>query len=175
MPATFTVDAYPGERFTGTVRQVRNAPTTVQNVVTYDAVIDVANKELKLRPGMTATVTFVWADRKDVLRVPNAALRFRPPAELLSGSKDDGSKRPKADGAPNGKEPRDADPAPVNRRTVWILEAGKPRQVTLTAGITDGSVTEVVEGELKAGDACIVDVDGKPSSSGGGGPPRRMF
>jgi HlyD family secretion protein len=177
MPATFTVDAYPGERFTGTVRQVRNAPTTVQNVVTYDAVIDVANPELKLRPGMTATVTFVWAERKDVLRVPNAALRFRPPANLLAGS--DGGARPsKGDGAPKGREARDADPAPVNRRTVWVLEQGKPRQVTLTAGITDGSVTEVIDGELKAGDACIVDVDGKPGAStgsSGGAPPRRMF
>src|SRR5205814_4089062 len=73
MDATFTVDAFPGERFRGKVRQIRNAPQTVQNVVTYDAVIDVENGELKLRPGMTANVSFVWAERGDVLRVPNAA------------------------------------------------------------------------------------------------------
>src|SRR5512133_3066104 len=84
MDATFTVDAYPGERFRGTVRQIRNAPQTVQNVVTYDAVIDVRNPDLKLRPGMTANVSFVWAQRQDVLRVPNAALRFRPTRELLA-------------------------------------------------------------------------------------------
>ena len=76
MSATFTVDAFPNERFAGVVRQIRNAPQTLQNVVTYDAVLDVKNPELKLRPGMTANVTFVWAERQDVLRVSNAALRF---------------------------------------------------------------------------------------------------
>ncbi|MCU1276758.1 MAG: secretion protein HlyD, partial [bacterium] len=84
MAATFTVDAYPAERFRGTVRQIRNAPTTVQNVVTYDAVIDVDNSDLKLKPGMTANVTFVFAEKRDSLRVANAALRFKPPAELLA-------------------------------------------------------------------------------------------
>ena len=161
MPATFIVDAYPGERFEGQVRQVRNAATTVQNVVTYDAVIDVETKELKLRPGMTATVTFGWADRKDVLRVPNAALRFRPPADFLAG-------------APGGLP---SEPASPSRRTVWVLDQGKPRRVTVTAGITDGTVTEVVDGDLKAGDACIVEVGGekKSAAGAGGAPPRRMF
>src|SRR5205823_516968 len=70
------------EKFHGVVREIRNAPQTVQNVVTYDAVIDVANPELKLKPGMTANVTFVHAERDDAVRVPNAALRFRPPPEL---------------------------------------------------------------------------------------------
>jgi HlyD family secretion protein len=82
MNATFLVDAYPQERFRGKVRQIRNAPQTVQNVVTYDAVIDVDNPEQKLKPGMTANVTFIYAEKSDVLRVPNSALRFRPPAEL---------------------------------------------------------------------------------------------
>ncbi|HSP20502.1 MAG TPA: efflux RND transporter periplasmic adaptor subunit, partial [Myxococcaceae bacterium] len=85
MEASFAVDAFPDERFRGTIRQIRNAPQTQQNVVTYDAVIDVANPELKLRPGMTANVTVVYADRQEVLRVPNAALRFRPPPEMLAG------------------------------------------------------------------------------------------
>ena len=84
MEATFLVDAYPNERFTGRIRQIRNAPQTVQNVVTYDAVIDVANPDLKLKPGMTANVTVVYAERQDVLRVPNAALRFHPSAEMLA-------------------------------------------------------------------------------------------
>src|SRR5262249_24654508 len=78
MTATFTVDAYAGERFRGKVRQIRNAPQPVQNVVTYDAVIDVDNPDLKLRPGMTANVTFIYADKRGALRIPNAALRFRP-------------------------------------------------------------------------------------------------
>jgi HlyD family secretion protein len=181
MPATFVVDAYPGERFVGKVRQVRNAATTVQNVVTYDAVIDVRNEELKLRPGMTANVTFVWADRKDALRVPNAALRFRPPAELVapdrSGARN-GAKDPAA-----GREARADERAAPNERTVWVLRAGKPAPAKVKVGVTDGTVTEVLEGELAAGDACIVDVEGGAKSGstgssgggGGGGPPRRMF
>ncbi|HVV48910.1 MAG TPA: efflux RND transporter periplasmic adaptor subunit, partial [Polyangia bacterium] len=84
MPATFTVDAFPGERFKGKVRQIRNAPQTVQNVVTYDAVIDVDNGDLKLRPGMTANVTFVSAEKDDVLRVPNAAMRYKPSPEIFT-------------------------------------------------------------------------------------------
>ncbi|MFN3432294.1 MAG: efflux RND transporter periplasmic adaptor subunit, partial [Candidatus Sericytochromatia bacterium] len=83
MKAEFTVAAFPAEKFSGTVRQVRNAAKTEQNVVTYDAIIDVNNPELKLKPGMTANVTFVYADRPNALRVPNAALRFSPPAEAL--------------------------------------------------------------------------------------------
>src|SRR5262249_13386701 len=85
MAATFTVDAFPGEKFKGTVRQIRNAATVVQNVVTYDAVIDVENQmmpsstEFKLRPGMTANVTFIYAEKDDALRIPNAALRFHMP------------------------------------------------------------------------------------------------
>ena len=75
---TFTVDAYPGQRFQGKVRQVRDAATTVQNVVTYDAVIDVDNSKRLLKPGMTASATFTPAERDDVLRIPNAALRYRP-------------------------------------------------------------------------------------------------
>ncbi len=78
MNVTFTVDAYPGEPFRGAIRDIRNAPQIVQNVVTYDAVIDVANPDLKLKPGMTATVSVVTDRRRDVLAVPNAALRFRP-------------------------------------------------------------------------------------------------
>src|SRR5580658_6155822 len=81
MPAYFTVDAYPGERFKGKISQIRNSATTVSNVVTYDAVIDVSNLDLRLRPGMTANATVTYADKKDVLAVPNAALRFRPPPE----------------------------------------------------------------------------------------------
>ncbi len=84
MPATFTVDAFTGEHFRGTVRQIRNAPTTLQNVVTYDAVIDVANPDLKLRPGMTANITFIAAEKDNVLRVPNAAMRFRPTPAIFT-------------------------------------------------------------------------------------------
>ncbi len=144
MPATFTVDAYPGEVFRGAVRQVRNSPQTVQNVVTYDAVVDVSNPELKLKPGMTANVTFVHARRDDAVRVPNAALRFRPPQ-----------------GAPAFAVPA-AGPgaaAPASgTKIVWALRMGRPTAVRVRPGISDGSVTEVLEGELRPGDLVVTDV-----------------
>lgn len=84
METWFTVDAFPGQRFKGTIAQIRNAAQTVQNVVTYDAVIDVDNDDLRLRPGMTATTTIVFAERSGVLAIPNAAMRFKPPAEVTS-------------------------------------------------------------------------------------------
>ncbi|HVZ87407.1 MAG TPA: efflux RND transporter periplasmic adaptor subunit, partial [Polyangia bacterium] len=112
MPATFTVDAFPGERFKGKVRQIRNAPQTVQNVVTYDAVIDVDNPDLKLRPGMTANVTFVAAEKDDVLRVPNAAMRFRPAPEIFAAlgmpvppTAREGASRSRGAAAPGGGGP----------------------------------------------------------------------
>ena len=174
MRATFTVDAYPTETFVGTVRQVRNAPQTVQNVVTYDAVIDVNNSELKLKPGMTANCTFVYAENDDALRVPNAALRFHPPAELLaslgpkagagrgSGSGPGAAARAGVGGAP-AKAARDSD-----RKTVWVLRGGKPVPVQIRTGITDGINSEVLEGDLSAGDRVITDVSGGTMGQRGG-------
>jgi HlyD family secretion protein len=170
MAATFTVDAYPGEIFRGTVRQIRNAPQTVQNVVTYDAVIDVDNPEFKLKPGMTANVTFVYAEKDDVLKVPNSALRFRPPSSMLADQKGasaggkpgapgaagatGGTGGPRAPGA--GGRPGDA----PDRRTVWTLNGDKPEPEKIKTGISDGSFTEVVEGDLKTGELVITDVLG---------------
>ena len=167
MQATFTVDAFPGEPFKGAVRQIRNAATTVQNVVTYDAVIDVDNSDLKLRPGMTANVTFVFANKDDVLRVTNAALRFRPSAELVSALKLEvpHGRRSGSEGASSGAAaPGSArtggsgkgDEAP-DRRTVWVLRNDVPSPVRLKTGTTDGSKTEVVEGPLQPGDLIISD------------------
>jgi HlyD family secretion protein len=99
MEVEFTVDAYPSDRFSGTVKEVRYSPQTLQNVVTYDAVVSVDNRELKLRPGMTADVTFLVEKRDDVLQVANAALRFRPPPEVLEQI---GWKAPEAGGAGGG-------------------------------------------------------------------------
>jgi HlyD family secretion protein len=178
MPATFTVDAYPSEVFRGTVRQIRNSPTTVQNVVTYDAVIDVENPDLKLKPGMTANVTFVYAQKDDVLKVPNAALRFRPPPGFLDGAGGagagggrparDGGARPQAAAAQEGGAPQrgggrgDARDTP-DRRSVWVMRDAGPAQVRVRTGISDGSTTEVVEGDLQPGDAVITDAAGPPS------------
>jgi len=88
--ATFTVDAYPNSPFTGRVNQVRNAPITIQNVVTYNAVVQVANPEMRLKPGMTANVSFLVAERSDALKVPNAALRFQPDGPVQDAGVQDG-------------------------------------------------------------------------------------
>jgi HlyD family secretion protein len=169
MPASFTVDAYPTERFKGTVRQIRNAPQTVQNVVTYDAVIDVDNPELKLKPGMTANATFVYADRVGVLRVPNAALRFRPSPALVLAA-----------GGPRGGQTTGAAEERPDARVVWVLRDGRPTRVRLVVGMTDGSFTEVVAGDLAEGDALITDVLGTPEARGArppgpGGGMRKIF
>jgi HlyD family secretion protein len=189
MGATFSVDAFPGEPFKGTVRQIRNAATTVQNVVTYDAVIDVDNSDLKLRPGMTANVTFVFANKDDVLRVTNAALRFRPSPELSSALKLEvpQGRRSGSDGAAGGPA-GSGGPARAGglakgteapeRRTVWVLRNDVPSPVRIKTGTTDGSKTEVVDGPLQAGDVVISDATlpagFKPATTGmlpGAGPP----
>lgn len=174
MPATFTVDAFPGERFVGTIRQIRNAAQTVQNVVTYDAVIDVENERLALRPGMTANVTFTYAEVSDVLRIPNAALRYRPARDASPDA------RVAADATRRGTGRGGGAPGPSNRRTIWVLGAGgvpEPREVTV--GITDGSLTELRDGELAEGARVVVSsgaaapAGGTPGSRPGG--PRGGF
>jgi len=177
MASSFIVDAYPGKRFKGVVRQIRNAPQTVQNVVTYDAVIDVDNPELELRPGMTANVTFTVAEREGVLRLPNAALRFRAPPEMLEGEQN-GRRRGRggAGGAAEagGPQPATQAPPPIaddepGRRTVWLLKDDKPTQVRVRPGLTDGLFTELLEESggapsLREGDTLVTDVTstGKP-------------
>ena len=232
METWFTVDAFPGQRFKGTIAQIRNAAQTVQNVVTYDAVIDVDNEDLRLRPGMTATTTIVFAERSDVLAIPNAAMRFKPPAEIASAIASSRAASPAAslsvtaaDGAPlAGSSPRPAgvgpgarpagsgpgvgpagrDPgerpaagapgerpaagAPAERpsrapsgapsepssRTVFVLRGGRPESVDVKTGLSDGTLTEVVSGDLAEGDLVILEanVAGRPASAGG--PPPRM-
>jgi HlyD family secretion protein len=157
MDAGFTVDAYPGERFRGKIREIRNAPQIVQNVVTYDAVIDVANPDLKLKPGMTATVTVIAEERTDVLRVPNTALRFRPDAAATGNDA--------ATGRAAERRP-EADPA---LRTVWVLERDTPQPREIRIGLSDGRYTEVTGGALAAGDAVIVGAVGGTAT-----PPRGM-
>lgn len=160
MAASFTVDAWPGERFEGTVRQIRFAPQTVQNVVTYNAVIDVANPDLKLRPGMTANVTFVAAERQGVLRVPNGALRFRPEAEVL--------KRLQGGGAAGGAGvavTSEAAPRPAGLRSVWVLRGGdRAERVDVRVGLSDGTRTEVLEG-LAEGDVVVLDASASAGAS----------
>jgi HlyD family secretion protein len=174
----FTVDSYPGQRFLGTIRQIRNSATTVQNVVTYDAVIDVDNSDLRLRPGMTANVTIVYDERKDVPAVSNAALRFKPPASLGGGA-GPGAKGPggRGRGRDGGAPTEPGQPAAPEAKTVWVMRGAAPQQVDIHTGLSDGTVTEVVDG-LAEGDQVVVDVEGgdtgaAPSSSRSSMP--RMF
>jgi HlyD family secretion protein len=211
MRATFVVDAYANDRFSGVIQQIRNAATTVQNVVTYDAVIEVENSELKLRPGMTANATIVYDRREDTLRVPNAALRFRPPAALADASasalaaisasapdaspppRDHGANQPaaassaapagSASAAPAGSasaKPRKQRPPTDNtNKVLWVMRGPKPVPVSVKVGLTDGSFTEIVSGDVQEGDSVVLEVmsgdDGasaKPPAGGGNGPPR---
>jgi HlyD family secretion protein len=179
MKTYFTVDSFPGQRFLGKIRQIRNSATTVQNVVTYDAVIDVDNSDLRLRPGMTANVTVIYAERKDALAVSNAALRFRgpPSAAGSAGASPSGSGRGHH-GPPGAASAAPADPDAPESKTVWVLRGSTPTQVTIHTGLSDGTVTEVVDG-LAEGDAVIVDLDNgdgsSPASSSKGSPSLRMF
>src|SRR5216117_81034 len=161
----FTVDAFPMQTFHGKVVQVRNAPITVQNVVTYDTVIGVSNPDLKLKPGMTANVSIIVAHKDNVLQIKNAALRYRPadatPAEL--GSR---SPAPAGTRGSTGRERR------TSERTVYVLSVGRPQPVQIKTGISDGVVTEVIEG-LKEGDRVVTAE--LSSKSPAGSPPANPF
>jgi HlyD family secretion protein len=122
----FTVDAYPGRVFKGRVSQVRLSPVNIQNVITYTVIIPVDNSHMLLKPGMTANVSFLVAKKTGVLKVPNVALRVR-----LRGDKQQGA-------------------------GVWVLRDNRPVRVPVKTGISDGTYTEVVAGDLKEGDKVIV-------------------
>jgi len=166
----FTVDAFPYTTFHGKVRQVRNAATTVQNVVTYDAVIDVDNSELKLKPGMTATVSIIVERRKDALQVPNSSLRVRMPDPLKADSKQASS------AAPESTPRKKADPGRRSMRTVYFLSNGEatPSPVQIKIGITDGIATEVLEG-LQEGQKVVVSVTSNQPLSGASSTPASPF
>jgi len=144
-PVEFTVDAYPDITFEGTVSQVRISPVTIQNVVTYDVVILVDNTELKLKPGMTASVSIITAIKEDILRIPNAALRFKP----------------------TGKDIVTVDQKGTG---VWIIENKKPKRISVTTSISDEKYTELVTGALKENQDVIVESLGKGKETKRSGP-----
>jgi HlyD family secretion protein len=148
----FTVDAFPQRIFHGKVVQVRNAPITVQNVVTYDTVIGVNNPDLKLKPGMTANVSILIAHRDDVLQVKNAALRYRPADASTPEVKASAGKPGALPG--QGQRSGGGRRLPGGARTVYILSVGRPKPVQIKTGISDGIVTEVTDG-LKEGDQIV--------------------
>lgn len=153
--AVFTVDAYPGVSFAGIIKQVRLAPINIQNVVTYNVVIGVENKELRLKPGMTANVAIVVAQRDQVLKVPNAALRFMPP-------KTEGDRRGLEGQATKaeGGRPIHTGGTAGQLRTVWTqVESGDLVSLPVQTGISDGITTEVLSGGLTEGDAVVVGIE----------------
>ena len=188
--ARFTVDAYPEEEFRGRIAQIRYNAQVNQNVVTYPVIIEVDNREERLRPKMTANVTIDVATVRDVLRVPNAALRFKPSTETAEGgSGGDATQRMAQSGQtggpagaasqmPRGRRGRGG-PAGAKTQTVYVQTGeGKDKKlqrVEIRTGISDGRSTEVVSGDLKVGDNVVVGlatskVEGPPPMGGGGGP-----
>ena len=177
----FTVDAYPLRTFQGIVTQIRNAPQTNQNVITYDTVIKVDNSDLKLRPGMTANVSIITAERDNVLKIPNAALRWHPPENLLASTNataanntaSNGEHNHSASGGTGGTKPHG------NRsvHTVYLLATNAlnkpyPQAVQIKTGINDGISTQVVDG-LKEGDVVITSANlpgGETAQSGPSNP-----
>ena len=158
LEAKFTVDAYPGETFTGMIRDVRQAPNTIQNVVTYPAVIDAPNPDRKLRQGMTASVNITAARKDDSLRVSNAALRWKPDESAAPETAQRPGGTPQArtaSAAARGARDGSAQQAPGRAGRVYKLENGKPVPVNIRVGLSDGQRTEVIEG-LSEGDRVIV-------------------
>jgi HlyD family secretion protein len=154
-PANFTVDAFPGREFQGTVGQVRQAPITVQNVVTYDVVVMVANPELLLKPGMTANVTIVTAKRDNVLRVPVQAIRFSPLRMYPRQAE---------------QEETGANPPVGQRARVWIVDdRGKLSPERIAVGLDDGNNIEVLSGDLESGDEVAIG-ENRPETAGAHGP-----
>jgi HlyD family secretion protein len=201
----FSVDAFPGKEFEGKIEQMRLNPQNVQNVVTYNVVIDVANPQQTLKPGMTANLTITIDERNNVLKVPNAALRFTPQdanrqrtgaGQGQGQGQGQGRRRQQGDNASgdnasqNQFAPASAPVLPGQIRVVWVLgQDGKPERRRITTGLSDGSATEVVEGNLNEGDMVITGQQisgttrtstqstppgfgGAPRGAGGGGPRR---
>ncbi len=187
MSVAFTVDTYPEDTFAGKVRQVRLSPSTTENVVTYTVIISAANPDLRLKPGMTANVNIETASARDVLKVPNAALRFKPATNgTKKASTSQATPPPPPDGGAPGGETSSKKSSGISGRSqtvqpaVWVLEQKKGsqsdlRRVPVTVGLTDGTSTEV-SGDLSEGEAVVTGSLGNGSKgSSGSNLPRRMF
>jgi HlyD family secretion protein len=167
-PVFFTVDAYPDDLFEGRIYQIRKNPTTTQNVVTYPVLVTVANPDLKLLPGMTANLSFQIEQHKDVLKVPNAALRFYPKKEhvraedqkILEGE-DDQTDSDQIDEAANLRSAMQRIVARKdrNRRHVWIQDGEHLRAVRITVGLSDYKYSEVLAGEIEEGQSLVTGVE----------------
>ncbi len=167
---TFRVDSYPEETFRGVVSQIRLAPVITQNVVTYNVIIDVQNPDLKLMPGMTATVSIEVTHIENVLRVPVQAARFTPPIEEGDTTASEGRRMTMREGS-QGQDPQGRPNVSremrerfkkrmAERARVWVLENGKPKPLVVKKGIQNTRYMELVESDLKEGDEVIVGVTG---------------
>lgn len=152
--ATFTVDAFPGREFPARIRDVRFAPETIQGVVTYKGILEIDNSDLSLRPGMTATAEIDVIEVVDSLLVPNAALRFRPP---------DTGDQPKQSflrrmlpGPPQFRAASQQEESGP-KRTVWVLKDGTPSPVSVVVGPSDGTVSQLISGDLAEGQEVVID------------------
>src|SRR5262249_27595079 len=146
----FTVDAYPGESFPGSVGQIRLNASMTQNVVTYTVVVNTDNSNGRLLPYMTANLQFEVSQKKDVLQVPNAALRYRPqPALVHPDARDEyaGSLHRRS----AGQAEKPAEKERGERATLWVEDRGFLRPVKVRVGLSDGAVTEIVEGDVAEG------------------------
>lgn len=167
-PVHFTVDAYPDDLFEGRIIEVRMNPTTLQNVVTYTVVVEAPNPEMKLLPGMTAKVSFQIEKRQNVLKVPNAALRFYPKPEqvrpedreILEGS--DQPANPDETATPTDTQRSAMERAELrrkrHRRHVWVVEGDWLRAVEIRTGLSDSQFTELVSGELVEGQEVVTGI-----------------
>jgi HlyD family secretion protein len=158
--ALFTVEAFPDRQFEGQVQQVRQAPQTVQNVVTYDVVVSVPNPGLALKPGMTASMRIVTGRADNALRVPDQALRYNPTG---AARKTETAQAPRGGQAHRG-----------HAAQVWVLADGQPRRVAVSVGLDDDAYAEITGGDLHEGDAVIVSerAGSAPKADAAGGGPR---
>ena len=174
--STFTVDAYPGQTFAGTVSQVRLEPKVESNVVSYITTVDVPNPELKLKPGMTATVTVEVARADNVLRVPNAALRFRPTNGQPEGARaTSGQGTIGATGTSGGSGGRPRGAQGENMARLWVMQDGQLHPVRVKTGISDGTTTAVIDGQIAEGATVVTGITNPTSGGQSSGSPLLPF
>jgi HlyD family secretion protein len=176
--ASFTVDSYPEQTFRGKVIQIRSAPVITQNVVTYVVVVNVDNSDMKLKPGMTANVSVEVAKKDDVLKLPPAALRFKPKSkddDMKDKAKADrtgsSAQRPAAAGGPNGGGKGASGKGKERSQKVYLLKEGKPAAVSVKTGIANNSSIELIESDLKEGDDVIIEQIGGDTKKKASGSP----
>ncbi|WP_010584513.1 efflux RND transporter periplasmic adaptor subunit [Schlesneria paludicola] len=169
-PVTFTVDAYPDELFEGRIYEVRLSPTVTQNVVTYPVIVTAPNAELKLLPGMTASLSFQVAFRNEVIKVPNGALRYYPDPKhvrpedipILEGHQDTMGNQDDDDAQQNSKQMSADERTQLrkqrDRRHVWIQEGNLLRAVAVSVGLSDSKYSELVEGDLEPGQKVVTGI-----------------